>query len=180
MPIRPQALFLDRDGTLIENRHYLRDPGGVVVLPGVREALAKARAADVLLFLFTNQSGVGRGMLSIADVEAVNRQMVDLLGFGESPFRDVCIAPEHPDETPIYRKPSPRFILEMLGRHQIDRSRAWMVGDSPADWQAGINAGVAVAAIAPPSGAVDRAPVAGYANVATYESLLAWANDVLG
>ncbi len=65
--ISPQAVFLDRDGTLIENRHYLASPEGVAVLPGVREGLARVRAAGAKLFLFTNQSGVGRGMFTLAD-----------------------------------------------------------------------------------------------------------------
>ena len=147
-PVRPpKALFLDRDGTLIEHVPYLHDPAGVVLLPGVASALARARAASVGLFLFTNQSGVGRGLFTLADVEAVNRRMLDLLGLGDDLFRTTCIAPEHPDEPSRYRKPSPRFIEEMLAIHRIDPADAWMVGDSAVDWEAGFNAGVGVAAI---------------------------------
>lgn len=180
MSRHPQAVFLDRDGTLIENKHYLRDPAGVVVLPGVREALTRAVAAKVRLFLFTNQSGVGRGLLTLADVEAVNQRMIELLGVGEAPFAAICIAPEHPDEVPRYRKPSPRFILEMLDRHDIEPSRAWMVGDSPSDWQAGLNAGISTAAIVPRSEAISSAATRPHSQVRVYDSLLAWAEDVLG
>ena len=74
----PQAIFLDRDGTLIENRHYLSSPEGVALLPGVCEALARVREAGAKLFLFANQSGVGRGYFTLADVEAVNRRMTPL------------------------------------------------------------------------------------------------------
>jgi D-glycero-D-manno-heptose 1,7-bisphosphate phosphatase len=148
-PREPRAVFLDRDGTLIENRHYLGSPAGVVLLPGVREAVGAMRAAGTRLFLFTNQSGVGRGFFTLADVEAVNRRMIDLLGHGADLFTRICIAPERPDEPPVYRKPSPRFIQEMLAEHGIPAPAAWMVGDSPADWQAGLAAGVQVAAIVP-------------------------------
>ena len=145
----PQALFLDRDGTLIEHVPYLHDPAGVVLLPGVREALLRAKEASIQLFLFTNQSGVGRGLFTLADVEAVNRRMLDLLGLGSNLFTAICIAPERPDEPPAYRKPSPRFIKETLALHGIDRDAAWMLGDSAVDWEAGRNAGIHVAAVVP-------------------------------
>ena len=145
----PGAVFLDRDGTLIEHVHYLRDPDQVVLLPGVREALARAREAAVKLFLFTNQSGVGRGLFSLAEVEACNTRLFELLDLGPQPFEAVCIATETPDEPPRYRKPSPRFILEMLALHGIAPEAAWMLGDSPADWEAGLNAGIRSAAIVP-------------------------------
>lgn len=150
-PRTPAAIFLDRDGTLIENRHHLRDPAGVVILPGVRDCLERARAEGAKLFLFTNQSGVGRGYFTMADVEAVNRRMIELLDLGPDLFERICVAPETPDDPPIYRKPSPRFILEMLLEHGLAAEAAWMLGDSPSDWEAGLAAGVRVAAIVPDS-----------------------------
>lgn len=147
MPGRPSAVFLDRDGTLIRNQHYLADPAGVVLLPGVRTALERLRDVGTPLFLFTNQSGVGRGYFTLADVERVNRRMLELLALGDDLFTAVCIAPERPDEPAVYRKPSPRFITEMVAAHAIDRDRAWMLGDAPSDWEAGINAGIRAAAI---------------------------------
>lgn len=154
----PEALFLDRDGTLIEHVPYLHDPAGVVLLPGVREALHRAKQASIRLFLFTNQSGVGRGLFTLADAEAVNRRMLDLLGLGSDLFTAICIATERPDEPSAYRKPSPRFIDETLALHGIDRDAAWMLGDSAVDWEAGVNARIHVAAIVPdPSAAKDLA-----------------------
>jgi len=143
----PRAVFLDRDGTLIENRHYLASPEGVVVLPGVREGLRVARERGARLFLFTNQSGVGRGYFTLADVEAVNRRMIEAIGLGDDLFVGICIAPERPDEPSVYRKPSPRFIHEMLAAHALSSEAAWMVGDAPSDWEAGLNAGIRSAAI---------------------------------
>jgi D-glycero-D-manno-heptose 1,7-bisphosphate phosphatase len=147
--VKPQAIFFDRDGTLIEHVPYLRDPSDVVLLPGVREALQRIQAASIRMFLFTNQSGVGRGLFTMADVEAVNSRIVELLRLGKEPFAGICIAPEMPNEPSRYRKPSPRYIQEMLEVHCIPAAAAWMVGDSPVDWEAGLAAGIRTAAIVP-------------------------------
>ena len=173
---RPQAIFLDRDGTLIENRHYLASPEGVAVLPGVREALARAREAGTKLFLFTNQSGVGRGYFTLADVEAVNRRMIEMLDLGDDLFARICIAPERPDEPQVYRKPSPRFIHEMLTEHGFAAEAAWMVGDAPSDWEAGINAGIRSAAIVRDPDAEAERERRLELGVEAYASLLDWAN----
>ena len=172
----PLAVFLDRDGTLIENRHYLSSPEGVALLPGVGEALARARAAGAKLFLFTNQSGIGRGYFTRADVEAQNSRMLDLLGLGADLFAGICIAPERPDEPPVYRKPSPRFIEEMLAEHAFPAQAAWMVGDASSDWEAGINAGINAAAIVcDPAAEVARERRLAL-GVEAYASLLEWAS----
>lgn len=177
--VSPQAVFLDRDGTLIENRHYLASPEGVVILPGVREALGRARDTGAKLFLFTNQSGVGRGYFTLADVEAQNRRMLELLDLGGDLFTHICVATERPDEPPLYRKPSPRFIHEMLAEHAIAAEAAWMVGDSPADWQAGLNAGIRAAAIvADPAAEAERERRISL-GVEGYASLLEWTEAVL-
>jgi D-glycero-D-manno-heptose 1,7-bisphosphate phosphatase len=174
----PQAVFLDRDGTLIENRHYLASADGVVLLPGVREAVARAHGAGARLFLFTNQSGIGRGYFTHADVEAQNRRLVDLLGLGADVFAGICVAPERPDEPPVYRKPAPRFIHEMLAAHGLAAGASWMVGDSPADWEAGLNAGIHAAAIVADPAADPHRERRRELRVAAYASLLDWVEAV--
>jgi D-glycero-D-manno-heptose 1,7-bisphosphate phosphatase len=141
-----KALFLDRDGTLIIHRPYLADPAGVELLPGVRETLHQAARDGFLLFLFSNQSGVGRGYFTLNDVHRCNARMVELLGL-PSGFAGECIATERPDEPSPYRKPSPRFINEMKVVHRLDPLRTWMVGDAASDVGAGLNAGVRAALI---------------------------------
>ncbi len=179
MPTDLQAVFLDRDGTLIENRHYLAAPAGVALLPGVREAITVVRDHGAKLFLFTNQSGVGRGYFTLADVDAVNARMIEMLGLGMDLFTAVCVAPERPDEPAAYRKPSPRFIREMLAAYDIPAQAAWMVGDSPADWQAGLNAGVRVAALVG-AGAKDSVAenLLQDPGVTPFASLLDWARSL--
>jgi D-glycero-D-manno-heptose 1,7-bisphosphate phosphatase len=142
-----KALFLDRDGTLIVDKHYLADPAGVELIPGVPEALRRAKELGYQLFLFTNQSGIARGLYTMDDVHRCNDRMEELIGLPRPLFTAICIAPEGPDDPQQYRKPSPRFILESIARHGLDRAQCWMVGDREGDIQAGLGAGVRSAAL---------------------------------
>ena len=142
-----RALFLDRDGTLIVDKVYLADPAGVELIPGAAEGLRRARSLGFKLFLFTNQSGIGRGLHSIEDTRRVNARMVEMLGLPPPLFDGVCVAPEAPGEPSPYRKPSPRFITEKIAEHARDPAGCWMVGDSAADVGAAMAAGIRAAAV---------------------------------
>ena len=142
-----RALFLDRDGTLIVDKVYLADPTGIEIFPGVADGLRQARALGYRLFLFTNQSGIGRGYHTIEDTHRVNARLEELLGLPPPVFDEICIAPEAPGQQSLYRKPSPRFIAESIARHALDPAQCWMVGDREADIQAGLNAGIHAAAV---------------------------------
>jgi D-glycero-D-manno-heptose 1,7-bisphosphate phosphatase len=142
-----KALFLDRDGTLIIDKDYLADPAGVELIPGVANALRHARDLGYLLFLFTNQSGIGRGYHTLAAAEACNHRMLELLGLGSDLFKAICIATEAPDQPSDYRKPSPRFIQESIKRYALDPQQCWMIGDRESDIEAGLNAGIHAVAV---------------------------------
>ncbi len=142
-----RALFLDRDGTLIVDRNYLADPAGVELIAGTAAALARARSLGYQLFLFTNQSGIGRGYHTLADTLRVHARMEELLGLPRPVFDDVCIAPEAPDQPSRYRKPSPRFIAETLAARGLAPGECWMVGDSAADFAAALAAGIRPVAV---------------------------------
>lgn len=145
----PQALFLDRDGTLIFDKDYLHEPEKVELIPGTREALHRALDAGCLLFLLTNQSGIGRGYFTMADYEACHRRFLELLGLRERDFAACGVAPEAPEAPSRYRKPQPAFVLEQLAAFpQLDPARCWMVGDRESDWQTGLNAKIRAAAVA--------------------------------
>jgi D-glycero-D-manno-heptose 1,7-bisphosphate phosphatase len=139
-----KALFLDRDGTLIVDKHYLHDPAGVELLPGVTEGLRRARDLGYKLFLFSNQSGIGRGYYTMEDALRVNARMEEMIGLGSPLFAGECLAPETPDQPMVYRKPSPRFILEMIEAHRLDPKQCIMVGDRETDVEAGLAAKVKV------------------------------------
>ena len=142
-----KALFLDRDGTLILDKVYLADPAGVELIPGAIEGLSRARTLGYKLFLFTNQSGIGRGYHTLDDTLRVNARMEELLGLGSPLFAGVCIAPEAPGQPVVYRKPSPRYILEKIEQHRLDPAQCWMVGDSAADIGSALAARINVAAV---------------------------------
>jgi D-glycero-D-manno-heptose 1,7-bisphosphate phosphatase len=128
-----KALILDRDGTLIEHVPYLHDPSLIRVLPGVREGLRAALDAGVVLYLHTNQSGVGRGMFSLVQAEACNVRLIELLDLGEAPFERICMAPEAPEAPAVYRKPSPRFAHEIMAEQGYAAGELCYVGDRGSD-----------------------------------------------
>ena len=135
------AVFLDRDDTLIENIPYLGDPSQVRLMPGAAEACQKLRQAGYPLFVVSNQSGVGRGLITKQQVQAVDRKMESLLG-GDGVIAGYyhCYAsPGDPyDER---RKPSPAMLQESAREHGLDLSRSVMVGNRLSDLQAGLRAG---------------------------------------
>ena len=137
-----RALFLDRDGTLVKDAHYLNDPEKIEIIEGVGQSLSKVRDAGYLLFMHTNQSGVSRGYFEIADVEACNSKMHQVFGWSADFFKVTCIAPELPEETGGYRKPSPRFENEMTLKYDLELSSCWVIGDKWIDAETGLLAGM--------------------------------------
>lgn len=142
-----KALFLDRDGTLIYDKHYLADPAGVELIPGVAAALRRARDLGYRLFIHTNQSGIARGLHTLDDVLRCNTRMEELLALPSPVFDDICIAPEGPEGPIVYRKPSPRFVEESIRKYSLDPRQCWMVGDREGDIETGRNAGIRSAAV---------------------------------
>ena len=137
-----QAVFLDRDGTIIEEGNYIHRPEDVFVLAGAGEALRSLREAGFLLFIVSNQSGVGRGYFTIADVEKVNERVQKDLGPWNVRFDKVYIATEAPGQPSRGRKPSPQFLYDARYELKLDLSRSYMIGDKLIDLQCGWNAGV--------------------------------------
>lgn len=137
-----RAIFFDRDGVLIEEKHYLHKPEDVVVFSDVGESLRRFQTAGFELFIVTNQSGVGRGYFTMEDVEKVNRRILDdLTPYGVG-FRKIYIAPEAPDQPSRGRKPSPAFLHDAQAEFQIDLAKSYMMGDKLIDLECGWNAGI--------------------------------------
>jgi D-glycero-D-manno-heptose 1,7-bisphosphate phosphatase len=137
-----KAIFLDRDGTLIEERDYLSRPEDVVLFPGAGQALRRLRQAGFGLFIVSNQSGVGRGYFTLEDVERVNRRLLSELARDEVEFLKVYIAPEAPGEPSRGRKPSPQFLLDARDEFGLDLAQSFMIGDKLIDLECGWSAGV--------------------------------------
>src|SRR6185503_9103785 len=109
--MKAHAVFLDRDGTLIEDKDYLSRPEDVRLYPGVFAALRRLQGAAFKLIMVTNQSGVGRGYFTMADVENVHRHLSELFTTEAVRFEKFYVAPEAPDQPSRGRKPSPQFLL---------------------------------------------------------------------
>ena len=136
------AVFLDRDGTIIEEKNYLCRPEDVVLFPGVGKALNRLRIAGFKLFIVSNQSGVGRGYFTMEDVEKVNQRLLAELQPDGVEFDKIYIAPEAPGTPSRARKPSPQFVLDAQEEFDLDLSQCYMIGDKLIDLECGWNAGV--------------------------------------
>ncbi len=146
--IKPQfagmkpAVFLDRDGTLIAEKNYLRRPEDVVILPGAAAALRRLGDAEFKLFIVSNQSGIGRGYFTLADVERVNEHLSRELARAGVRLEKIYIASEAPDQPSRGRKPSPQFLFDARDEFGVDLARSYMIGDKLIDLECGWNAGV--------------------------------------
>ena len=128
--LRP-AVFLDRDGTLIREKEYLADPAGVILLEGVPEALRRLREAGFALVVVTNQSGIARGLYSLADYHAVARRLDEVLA-REGVLPDATyFCPHHPEFTgPCNcRKPLTGMYLQAAAELRLDLAASFYVGD---------------------------------------------------
>lgn len=137
-----RAVFLDRDGTLNVEKEYLSDPDKLVLFPGVIPALQRLRDAGYLLVVVTNQSGIGRGYYTEADMHRVNERLIQMLAGEDIVFARIYFAPEAPEQPSRGRKPSPQFLFDARDELGIDLGRSYMVGDKISDLECGWNAGV--------------------------------------
>jgi D-glycero-D-manno-heptose 1,7-bisphosphate phosphatase len=137
-----RAIFLDRDGTLIVEQNYLCRPEDVIILPATPGGLKRLGDAGFSLFIVSNQSGVGRGYFTLADVENVNQHLCRELAASGVRFEKIYIAPEKPDEPSHGRKPSPQFLFDARDEFGLDLARSYLIGDKLSDLECGWNAGV--------------------------------------
>jgi D-glycero-D-manno-heptose 1,7-bisphosphate phosphatase len=142
MPQTRRAVFLDRDGTLIEEREYLHRPEEVVIFPGAGAALRQLSEAGFALFIVSNQSGVGRGYFTMADVGNVHRHLCAELAREGVRFTKIFVAPEAPGQPSRNRKPSPQFLFDARDEFGVDLGGSYMIGDKLIDLECGWNAGV--------------------------------------
>jgi D-glycero-D-manno-heptose 1,7-bisphosphate phosphatase len=141
-PAMNQAVFLDRDGTLIAEKHYLHKVEEVEIYPGAAQALKRLQDAGFKLFVISNQSGVGRGYFTLADVDKVNAHLAAELARDGVRFEKVYVAPEAPEAPSRGRKPSPQFVFDARDEFRLDLAGSYMIGDKLIDLECGWNAGV--------------------------------------
>jgi D-glycero-D-manno-heptose 1,7-bisphosphate phosphatase len=136
-----RAVFLDRDGTLIVDVGYPRDPEAVRFLDGALDALRALQAAGFLLVVVSNQSGIGRGLITPAEAQAVHARFSALLAEAGITLDSAKYCPHGPDQGCDCRKPAPGMLLEAADELGIDLTASFMVGDKAADVEAGQRAG---------------------------------------
>ena len=137
---RRRAVFFDRDDTLMVNIPYLGDPALVETFAEAAEALAELQAAGYLLFVVSNQSGVGRGLITREQVDSVNVELTRQLG-GKyiHAFYHSFATPNDPP--PSDRKPSPDLLFAAAREHDLDLAQSFFVGDRLSDIECGLAAG---------------------------------------
>lgn len=144
--LRP-AVFLDRDDTLIANVPYLADPALLRLLPGAAEAVASLNRAGFVVVLATNQSAVGRGLITEDRLGEIHDELIRLLADRGARLDAIHHAPHVPrgDDRAVVefhdRKPGPGMLLRAAEEMGLDLASSWMVGDLISDVLAGINAG---------------------------------------
>ena len=142
------AVFLDKDGTLIEDVPYNVDPDRMTLMPGAGEALRRLSDAGYRLIVVSNQSGVARGLFAESALPAVEQRLREMLAEYGAPIAGFYYCPHHPDGVvPDYaihcdcRKPEPGLILRAAQEHGIALDESWFIGDILNDVEAGRRAG---------------------------------------
>lgn len=137
------TVFLDRDGVVNVDSHYVKRPEEFRFIDGSPEAVALLNSRGMDVILVTNQSIIGRGMASMADLERIFKKMTAGVAAAGGRFKDICFCPHTPDDGCDCRKPEPGMIWRAARRHGLDLSRSVMVGDSVKDIGCARNAGCA-------------------------------------
>jgi D-glycero-D-manno-heptose 1,7-bisphosphate phosphatase len=132
-------VLLDRDGTIIVEKHYLHDPEQVELFEGAAQALAEIRTMGWGLVCVSNQAGVGRGYFPESDVHAVNEKVQSMLGDGKLDAYYFC--PDHPDAASNHRKPNPGMAQDAAAEFGFELAASVVVGDKPCDIDLGKNIG---------------------------------------
>ncbi|MDQ7834427.1 MAG: HAD-IIIA family hydrolase [Humidesulfovibrio sp.] len=133
-----RAVFLDRDGTVIAERHYLHDPAGVELLPGAAEGLRAMQSLGLRLVLVTNQSGVGRGYFGRDAVERVHGRLLELLEHEGVDIDAIYLCPHAPDTVCNCRKPKPGLLERAATDLDLDPERSFVIGDKACDVDLGL------------------------------------------
>jgi D-glycero-D-manno-heptose 1,7-bisphosphate phosphatase len=167
------AVFLDRDGTIIEDRGYITVPDMVALLPGSAQAITDLRARGWKVVVVTNQAGVAKGLMGEADLQQVNLRMVAMLGAEGAVLDAIYCCPHHPEgSVPEYavdcdcRKPRPGLLEQAAREHGFDLSRSVLIGDSLRDLQAARAAGTGAVLVLTGNGAKTAAQDHGADHVA--------------
>jgi histidinol-phosphate phosphatase family protein len=136
-----RAVFFDRDGTLILDRGYMSHPSQVELMAGAPEVLKSLRANRFQIVITSNQSGVGRGLMTASDAEAVTAELLRQLALQGASVDAVYYCPHAPEDGCECRKPKPGMLLRAARDFGIELKESFIVGDKPSDCEAGQSVG---------------------------------------
>ncbi|HAF02515.1 MAG TPA: HAD family hydrolase [Spartobacteria bacterium] len=137
---KSRAVFVDRDGTIMNDADYCSDPKQVQVFQGAPEALRRLKDNGYKIIIVTNQSGIGRGFFTVEQYRAVEAEVLRQLGDGLIDATYFC--PDVPGAPSKCRKPAPGMTLQAARDHDVDLARSFFIGDKEIDVECGRNAGV--------------------------------------
>ena len=147
MALRP-AIFLDKDGTVLQDVPYNVDPANMIFAPGAAAGLARLALLGVPLYVITNQPGIALGRFCLDDLADMQQHLSQMFTQAGATLDGLYFCPHHPEGTvPQYacececRKPAPGLLLHAAKQHGIDLARSWLIGDILNDIEAGNRAG---------------------------------------
>jgi len=177
------AIFMDRDGVIIENRtDYVRKWSQVNFLPEAIQALANSKLVAYKIIIVTNQSAVGRGIISLETANDINYRLIRSIRNLGGQIDGVYLCPHRPDDYCECRKPKPGMLLRAAEELSIDLKRSWMIGDAWSDIQAGQGAGVHMAVMVKTGRGIDQLSMQEPADVTEfliYDNLLQVLESIL-
>ncbi|GJL67058.1 MAG: hypothetical protein NPIRA05_20290 [Nitrospirales bacterium] len=135
------TVFVDRDGTLNEDPGYLSNPDGLVLYPGAIEAVARLKQAGCSVVVVTNQSGIGRGMMTRANLEAIHDRLERMVKRGGGELDGIFFCPHLPDEGCHCRKPKTGLIHQAVSALRVSTVHSYMIGDKQCDMELANNIG---------------------------------------
>src|SRR5712664_2509048 len=139
---RRKAVFLDRDGTInVDRPDYIKTPQEFSFLPRATAALKTLAGLEMEIIIVTNQSAVGRGIVSLETATEINRQMIDAVHRQGGRITQVYMCPHTPDDHCGCRKPNPGLLVQAAREHDLDLHGSFMIGDRHSDLEAGKAAG---------------------------------------
>ena len=140
--MKNKAVFFDRDDTLLIDTNYMHKIEDLKYIDGVFDVLQEVQRRGYLIFIITNQSGIGRGYFQEEQMHKFHEKMLEGFSAHQIEIKDIVFCPHSPEDNCDCRKPSPKLINQLCTKYQIDTSKSFMVGDKVSDVKAGENAGM--------------------------------------
>lgn len=138
-----KAVFLDRDGIINYDKHYVYKISDFEFNKDIFELLNYLQEKDFELFIVTNQSGISRGYYTLEDFYKLTTYMLNKFKEKNIKIKDVAYCPHQPSDECECRKPKSKMVIDLKNKHDIDLSNSWFIGDKDSDIQCAINSGVA-------------------------------------